>query len=174
MHLNLLLVTEETAEGKKTYLDVYNPTCFVNKYYGTLNEYQVVSDSLQPMDCSTPHFPVLHHLLELVKLMSMSQWCHPTVLSSVTPFSSCPQSFPAAGSFPVSWLFALGGQIIGALASVLPINIKGWFPLGMTDFIFLLSNVTRFFQLKGNLKSHYLISPIFNMLADSSKCFWAK
>ena len=132
MHLNLLLGTEETAEGKKTYLDVYNPTCFVNKYYGTLNEYQVVSDSLQPMDCSTPHFSVLHHLLELVKLMSMSQWCHPTVLSSVAPFSSCPQSFPAARSFPVSWLFALGGQIIGALASVLPINIKGWFPLGLT------------------------------------------
>ena len=98
MHLNLLLGTEETAEGKKTYLDVYNPTCFVNKYYGTLNEYQVVSDSLQPMDCSTPHFSVLHHLLELVKLMSMSQWCHPTVLSSVAPFSSCPQSFPASGS----------------------------------------------------------------------------
>ena len=50
-------------------------------------------------------------------------------------------------------------------------NIKGWFPLGMTDLIPLLTNVTRFFQLKGNLKSHNLISPIFNMLEDSSKCF---
>ena len=67
MHINLLLDTEETAEGKKTYLDVYNPTCFVNKYYVTLKEYQVMSDSLQPMNCSTPHFPVLHHLPELAQ-----------------------------------------------------------------------------------------------------------
>ena len=132
MHLNLLLGTEETAEGKKTYLDVYSPTCFVNKYYVTLNEYQVVSDSLQPMGCSTPHFLSFTIYWRLSNSCPLSQWCHPTILSSVAPFSSCPLFFPAAGSFPVSWLFALGGQIIGALASVLPINIQGWFPLGLT------------------------------------------
>ena len=59
-----------------------------------------------------------------------SQWCHPTFLSSVILFSSCLQSFPASGSFPMSWLFTSGGQSIGASASasVLPLTIQGWFP----------------------------------------------
>ena len=68
----------------------------------------------------------------------LSWWCHPTVSSSVT-FSSCPQSFPASGSFPMSWLFALGGQNIGASVSVLPMNIQVWFPLELTGLISLLS-----------------------------------
>ena len=70
-----------------------------------------------------------------------SWWCHPTISSSVTPFSSCPQSFPASGSFPMSWLLASGGQSIGdsASASVLPMNIQDWFPLGWTGLITLLS-----------------------------------
>ena len=62
---------------------------------------------------------------------SLSQWCHPAISSSVTLFSSCPQSFPASGSFPVSQLFTSNGHGIGALASVLPMNIQGWFPLGL-------------------------------------------
>ena len=62
------------------------------------------------MDCSTPGFPVLHYLSEFAQTHVK---CHPTISSSVTPFSSCPQSFPASGSFPVSWLFASGGQSIG-------------------------------------------------------------
>ena len=66
-------------------------------------------------------------------------WCHPTISSSITPFSSCPQSFPSSGSFPMSWLFARGGQSIVTLASVLPMNIQGWFPLGWTGLILLLS-----------------------------------
>ena len=72
----------------------------------------------------------------------LSWWCHPTISSSVVPFSSCPQSFPASGSFLMSWLFASGGQSIGASASasVLPVNIQGWFPLGWTGLISLLSN----------------------------------
>ena len=71
----------------------------------------------------------------------LSQWCHPTVLSSVAPFSSCPQSFPAPGSFPMTWLFTAGGPSIGAsaLASVLPMNIQDWFSLGLTSLISLLS-----------------------------------
>ena len=69
----------------------------------------------------------------------LSWWCHPTISSPVTPFSSCPQSFPASGSFPVSWLFTSDGQSIGASASVLPMNIQDWFPLGFTGWIFLLS-----------------------------------
>ena len=77
----------------------------------------------------------------LLKLMSIEPVMHPTILSSVVPFSSCPQSFSASGSFPVSQLFASGGQNIGASASapVPPMSIQGWFPLGLTGLISLLS-----------------------------------
>ena len=70
---------------------------------------------------------------------TLSQWRHPTTSSSVAPFSSCPQSFPTSGSLPMSQLFASGVQSIGALASNLPINIQGWFPLGLTGLISLKS-----------------------------------
>ena len=66
----------------------------------------------------------------------LSWWCHPTI-SSVVPFSSCPQSLPASGSFPVSQLFTSGSLSIRASASVLPMNIQGWFPLGLTGLISL-------------------------------------
>ena len=71
----------------------------------------------------------------------MSWWCHPTISSSATPFSSCLQSFLASGSFPMSQLFASSGQSIGTLASVsvLPMNSQGWFPLRLTGLISLLS-----------------------------------
>ena len=71
----------------------------------------------------------------------LSQWCHPITSSSVTPFSSCPKSFPASGPFPMSQLFTSGGHSTGvsALALVLPLNIQGWFSLGLTGLIFLLS-----------------------------------
>ena len=69
----------------------------------------------------------------------LSQYCHPAISCSVVPFSSCLQSFPTSGPFPVSRLFSSGGQSIGASASVLPMNIQGLFPLGMTDLISLLS-----------------------------------
>ena len=68
----------------------------------------------------------------------MSRWCLPTTSSSVA-FFSCPQSFPASGSFPVSWLFTSSGQSIGASALILPMNIQSWFPLGLTNFISLQS-----------------------------------
>ena len=68
----------------------------------------------------------------------LSQWCHPTISSSATLFS-CSLSFPASGSFPMSWLFTSGGQSIRASASFLAINIQGWFPLGLAGFISLLS-----------------------------------
>ena len=68
----------------------------------------------------------------------LNQWCCPTISSSITLFS-CLQSFPASGSFPMSWLFASGGQIIGAAASVFSMNIQSWFPLGLIGLISLLS-----------------------------------
>ena len=68
----------------------------------------------------------------------LSQWCHPTISSSVIPFS-CSQSFPASGSFQISQFFASGVQGIGVSASVLPMNIQDWFPLGWTGWISLQS-----------------------------------
>ena len=77
----------------------------------------------------------------------LSRWCHPTISSSVVPFSSCPQSFPASGSFQMSQFFTSGGQTIGVSAStsVLPMNIQDWFPLGWTGLDLL--------AVQGTLKS---------------------
>ena len=74
-------------------------------------------------------------------------WCYPTISSSVTPFSSCPWPFPASGSFPVTSLFASGGQSTGvsASASVLPMNIQGWFPLGSIGLILQSKGLSRVF-----------------------------
>ena len=72
---------------------------------------------------------------------AFSEWCHPTISSSVVPFSSCLQSFPASGSFLTGQIFTSGGQSIGVSpsASVLPTNIQGWFPLGLTGLIYMQS-----------------------------------
>ena len=102
----------------------------------------VMSDCLWPQEpqharppCPSPTTGVHPNLCPF------SRWCHPTISSSVIPFSSCPQSFPASGSFPTSQLFASGGQSIGvsALTSVLPMNIQDWFTLGLTYWISLQS-----------------------------------
>ena len=94
-----------------------------------------------PMDSSMPGFPVLHSLLEFAHSCLLNRWCHPTISSSVIPLSSCLQSFSASGSFLMSQLFASGGQSIRASisASVLPVSIQDWFPLGWTDWISLQS-----------------------------------
>ena len=94
------------------------------------------------MDCSMPGFPVDHQLPGACShSCPLSRWCHPTISSFIICFSSCLQSFPASGSFPMSLFFILGGQSIGvsASASVLLMNIPGWFPLGWTGWISLLS-----------------------------------
>ena len=77
----------------------------------------------------------------LLNSCSLNQWCQPTILPSVAPFSSCLHFLPASGSFPISWLFVSDHQSIGASASasVLPVNIQGWFNLRLTDLISLQS-----------------------------------
>ena len=94
-----------------------------------------MSNSLQPHGLQHTRLPC-PSLSPRVCLYScpLSQWCHSTISSSAARFSSCPQSFPASGSSPVSWPFASGAQNIGASASasVLPMNVQGWFPLGLT------------------------------------------
>ena len=89
------------------------------------------------MDYSTPGFSVLHYLPEFAQ--THVHWVTDAIQSShsVVPFASCPQSFPASGSFPMSQLFTSGSQSTGASASVLPMSIQGWFPLGLTGLIFL-------------------------------------
>ena len=100
----------------------------------------VVSNSLQPHGlqhgrppCPTPG--------DYSNWCPLNRWCHQTISSFVIPLFSDYQSFPASGSFLISWLFTSGGQSIGASASasVLPMNIQGWFPLGLTGLIALLS-----------------------------------
>ena len=94
-----------------------------------------------PMNPSTPGLPVHHQLLEFTHSCPSSRWCHPAISSSVVPFSSCPQSLPAAGSFPMSQLFAWGGQSTGvsALASSLSKKSQGWSPSEWTGWISLQS-----------------------------------
>ena len=120
----------------------------------------VMSDSLLPHElqhtkprCPSPTPRVYSNSCPL------SQWCHPAISSSVIPFSSLPQSFPASGSFQMSQLFAWGGQSVGvsASASVLP---KHWFPLGCTGWISLLS--------KG------LSRVFFNTTVQKHQCFGAQ
>ena len=101
------------------------------------------------MDRSTPGFPVHHQLPGACSnSCSSSWWCHPTISSSVVPFSSCLQSFPASGSFPVSQSFASGGQSIAvsAAVSVFPVIIQDWFPLGLTGLILQSKGLSRVFS----------------------------
>ena len=104
--------------------------------------HSVVSDSLWPHGPQHARLPCPSLLPgDYSNPCPLSQWCHPTISSSVVPFSSCPQSFSASGSFLMSQLFTLGGQNIGvsASASILPMNIQNWSPLGWTDLISLQS-----------------------------------
>ena len=102
---------------------------------------QLCPSLCNPMNHSTPGLPVPHHSRSLLNWRPLSRWCHAGITSSVISFSSCPQSLPASGSFPVSQLFTWGGQRIGvsALASVLPKNTQDWCPLIWTGWISLQS-----------------------------------
>ena len=98
----------------------------------------VASDSLQPHGMQHDKFPCLSPTLRAYSnSCPLSQWCHSTVSSSVIPFSSNLQYFPASGSFQMNQLFTSGGQSIGvsSSASVLPVNIQDWFPLRLTGWL---------------------------------------
>ena len=104
--------------------------------------HSVLSDSLQPHESQHARPPCPSPTLGVYSNSCPSSlWCHPAISSSVIPFSSCPQSLPASRSFPMSQLFAWGGQSIGvsASASVLPMNTQDWSPLGWTGWISLQS-----------------------------------
>ena len=116
-----------------------------------------MSDSLRPHELQHARPPCPSSSPGVYSnLRPSSQWCHPAISSSVIPFSSCPQSLPASESFPMSQLFAWGGQSTGvlALASVLPKNTQGWSPLEWTGWISLQSKgLSRVFS-KSTVQTH--------------------
>ena len=137
--------------------------------------HSVVSDSLQPHEsqhtrppCPSPTPTVYSNSCPL------SQWCHPAISSSLVPFSSRPQSLPASGSFPMSQLFAWGGQSIGvsALVSLLPMNIQDWSPLGWTGWISLQSNgLSRVFSIT-TVQKHQFFSAQLSSQSNSHIHTW--
>ena len=111
-------------------------------YFSVQFSRSVMSDSFWPHGSQHTRPPCLSQTPRVhPNPCLLSQWCLPTISSSVVPFSSCPQSFPASGSFQMSQLFASGGQSIGisVSASVLPVNTQDWSPLGWTGWISLQS-----------------------------------
>ena len=127
---------------------------------------------------STQGSPVLHYLLEFAQ--TYVHWVSGAIqpiLSSVILFFPCPQSFPESGSFPMSWLFASDDQSIGtsAEASVLPMNIQGWFPLGLTGLISLLSNrLSRVFSSTSTWKHQLFViqKVIYDPTLTSIHDYW--
>ena len=126
----------------------------------------VISDSLWPHGLQHTRSPCLSPSPRVYSnSCPLSQWCHPTTSSSVVPFSSCLQSFPASGSFQMSQLFTSGGQSIGVSASgsVLPMNIQDWFPLGWMGWISLLSKgLSRVFS-NTTFQKHQFFSAQFSL-----------
>ena len=125
---------------------------------------------------ATPGTAAYQASLSITKICSnsgpLSRWCHPTISSSFVHFSSCPQSLPTSGSFPVSWLFTSSGQSIGASASVLPgLNMQGWFSLGLTGLISLLFKGLQSLLQLGHVVVLFLvfkgISILFSIVAVS-------
>ena len=142
-----------------------------------------------PMDCSMPGLAVHHHPRACSNSCPSSQWCHPAISSFVIPFFSCPQSFPASGSFQMSQLFESGGQSTGVLTStsVPPMNTQDWSPLGWTSWISLQSNglfksLLQHHSLKASIlqRSAFFMGPTLtsihdywkNRIFDYMELFW--
>ena len=108
----------------------------------------------------------------LLNSCTLRQWCYITISSSTAPFSSGPQSFPASESFPMSQLFASGAQSIGASASVLPMNIQGWFTLGWTALVsFLSKRLSRVFS-GTTIQKHPFFSAQPSLWSNCHICPW--
>ena len=133
-----------------------------------------MSDSLQPHEsqharppCPSPTPGVYPNSCP------SSCWCHPAISSSVVPFSSCPQSLPASGSFPMTQLFAWGGQSIGVSALVLPMNTQDWSPLEWTGWISLQSKgLSRAFSNTTVRKHQFFGTQPFGPALTSTYDYW--
>ena len=127
-----------------------------------------MSDSLRPQELqhTRPPWPSPNPRV-YPSPCPFSRWCHPTISYSVVPFSSHLQSFPASGSFSMCWLFASGSHSIGTSASLLPVNIQDWFPLGYTGLISLLSEgLSRVLQHHNSKTSILLYGPTLTSVHD--------
>ena len=133
---------------------------------------KVTSDSLWPQHTRLPCPSLSPRVCS--NSCPLSWCCPPTISSSVTPFFWCPQSLPASKSFPVSWLFASGGQSIGASASpsVLPMNIQGRFPLGFLGLISLLSRGLAVVFSSTTVQKHQFFSTQPCLWSSSHICTW--
>ena len=184
----MLIYCSENPRAVKTYAKSILPVLYKwnNKAWMTAHlcktwsQFSSVAQSCltlcDPMNPSTPGLPVHHQLPEFTQthVHWASQWCHPTISSSVIPFSSCPQSFPASGSFQMSQLFASGGQSIGVSAStsVLPMNTQDWSPLGWTGWISLQSKgLSRVFSNTA-VQKHQFFSTQLSLWSNSHIHTW--
>ena len=135
----------------------------------------VMSDSLRPRELQHDRLPCPSPTPGVYSNSCPSnRWCLPAISFSVVPFSSCPQSFPASGSFPMSQLFTSGGQSIGlsASASVLPVNIQDWFPLGWPGWISLQSKgLSRVFS-NTTVQKHQFFSAQLSSQSNSHIHTW--
>ena len=122
-----------------------------------------MSDSLWPHGLQHARHPCLSPTPRVYSdSRPSSWWCHATISSSAVPFSSCLQFFPPSGSFPMSQLFSSGGQRIGASASILPMNIQDWSPLGWTGWISLQSKgLSRVFSNTRVQKHQFFSAQLF-------------
>ena len=135
----------------------------------------VMSDSLWPHGLQHPRLPFLSLSPRACSnSCPLSQWCHPTISSPVTPFSSCPHFFPESGSFPKSWFFTSGNQSIGAStsASVLSMNLQGWFPLGLAGLISLQSKGLSRVLSSTTTWTHQFFSAQPPLRSNSHICTW--
>ena len=151
----------------------------IQKYVWNLSSVQfsssVMSDSLWPHGLQHTRLPCPSPTPEACSnTCPSSRWCHPIISSSVSPFSSWLQSFPASGSFPMSQFFTPGGQSIGASASVsvLPMNILNWFPLGWTGWISLQPKVLSRIFSNTTVQKHQFLSTELSLPSKSHIHTW--
>ena len=140
---SLNIVLSQKSQSKRPYI-IWFHLCRCMEYFWGMIQFTSVAQSCptlyDPMNRARPPCPSPTPRVHSDS-RPLSEWCHPTISSSVIPFSSCPQSFPASGSFQMSQLMTSGGQSIGVSAStsVLPMDTQDWSPLGWTGWISLQS-----------------------------------
>ena len=163
-----ILSPKETSSGKATTL--WFTTWFSSVQFSC----SVVSNSLQLYGLKHARFPCPSSTPRAYSnSCPLSRWGHPTISSSIVPYSSHPKSFPASGSFPMSQLFASGGQSIGVSAStsVLPMNIQDWFPLGLTGLNLLSKRLSRVFS-NTTVQKHQFFSTQLSLQSNSHIHTW--
>ena len=144
----------------------------MNQLFFLLFNCSVVSSSLQPHELQLASLPCCSLSPRVCSNSCLlSRWCHPTISSSVAPFS-CSQSFPASGSFPMSWFLTSGGQSIGPSASVLPMNLQSWFPSGLPGWIPLQSKgLSRVFS-NTTVRKHQIVGAQPTLWSNSHIHTW--